>query len=154
MLSRPGDQELRDEVDRLVDEQDEREERQHRRAFAVAVADPALDQLVGDEEQRQREQRPRRSPAAQAGEQQAALALALARALVLGEGGVEQARADAAEAEREREELRRDRVERRGLRAEHDPDDDDVGREDDLVRDVDEEVAPAERRQLAQRARA
>ena len=49
-----------------------------------------------------------------------------------------------AEPERELEELRGDRVDRRRGRAEHDPDDDHVRREDDLVRHVDEEVAPAD----------
>ena len=92
VLSRPGDQELRDEIDRLMDEEDEREQRHDRRAVAVPVADPALDQLVGNQEQREREQHRGRSPAAEAGEEQAALASALARTLVLGEGRVEQAR--------------------------------------------------------------
>ena len=130
-------------------EQHEAEEHEHRGALAVPVADPSLDQEVGDQEHRQREERGRGHAAAQAGEQQSALAVFLACALVLGERRVEEARADAAEAERHREELGRDRVQRRGGRSEHDPDDDDVGREHDLVRDVDEEVAPAERDQLA-----
>ena len=144
-----GDQELGDEIERLVHEQDEREQRQHGRALAVALADPALDQQVGNEQERQREHDRGGRPATQAGEQQSPLPLLLARALVLRERRVEEAGPDAAQPEGEREELRRDRVERSRLGAEHDPDDDDVGREDDLVGDVDEEVAPAERDELA-----
>ena len=148
---RAGDQELRDEIDRLMDEEDEREQRQDRRALAVArrPTQPSISWSGISRSGNASSDRGRR-PAAQAGEEQTALAGALARTLVLGEGGVEQAGADVAQAEREREELRRDRVERRRLGTEHDPDDDDVGREHDLAREVDEEVAPADRGQLAE----
>ena len=68
-LPRPGDQELGDEVERLVHEQNECEQRQHGRALAVALADPALDQKVGNEQERQREHDRGGRSATQAGEQ-------------------------------------------------------------------------------------
>ncbi len=67
---------------------------------------------------------------------------------MLGEGREEKVRADAAQPEREREEPCGECVLRRGQRAEHDADHDDVGREDDLARDVDEEVARADRSEI------
>ena len=143
------DQVLRQHPDWLVDEQDEGEQRQHRRRLRVAVADPGVDQVRRDHEQRQRQHERGRRAAAQPGQQQPSLPLLLARALVLRERRVEQGRH-----RRWRGRTRAGRAARRSRRTppprpEHDPDDDDVGGEDDLVRDVDEEVAPADADEIA-----
>ena len=112
-LAAARDQVLRQHPDRLVDEQDEREQREDGRRLRVPVPDPGVDQVRRDHEQRQREHERGRGAAAQARQQQPALPLLLARSLVLGESRVEQRGHDAGQAEHELEEPRGDRVERR-----------------------------------------
>ena len=149
LLPCPRDEKLRQQEDRLVHDRDEGKQSHHSGALFDLLADPCFDQLTRHEQQRQRQKQRRGGCAAEPGQQEPSLTVDLARTFVFGERRVEQPRADAAERVREAEELGRDRVERRSLRPEHDPDDDNVGRKDDCVRQVDEEVAPAERRQLA-----
>ena len=148
-LKAAGHQVLGKKLRRLVNDQDDAEQREHRRARAPAGPDPAVDQLVGDEDERQREQQHQRHPEPEAGEQQVPLALARLGSLELGERRVEQVGRTRAEAHDEAEDARRDAVERGGLRAEDDADDDHVTRVRNLRGEVDQEVVPAERHQLA-----
>ena len=121
----------------------------------VAGADPGLDQQVGDQEQRQREQEhqrpcPTRSPTSS---RRRCRSVAPAPSSSANAGNMSEVYRGA-DPEDEREQLRRHRVDAGRGRAEHDPDDDHVGREDDLLRDMDQEVRGAEADQLRAAAHA
>ncbi len=153
-LPADGDQILREDVDRLVDEQDAGEDRHHRVAPLEPAADPRVDQQIGDEQERQREQEHQRRACAKADQQEPPLPLACRPSLrSCGERREHQRGRRRPDAEHEREQLRRHRVDAGRRRAEHDPDDDHVGREDDLLRDVHEEVRRAENGELRAAAR-
>ena len=145
-----GDEELREQMAGLREEEADHEDGQDRRGRVdVEVGrEPRLQEAVGQEDERQPDRDDDREADADTREEVALLPLAVVGALELGQQREEEGRRGDPDAEREGEELGRDPVDARRDAAEDDRDDDHVRREDDLRRDLDQHVARAEGEQL------
>ena len=145
-----GDEELREQMAGLREEEADHQDRQDRRArVSRSRTQPGLQEAVGQEHERHPDRNDDREAEADAGEQVALLPLPVVGALELGQEREEERRRGDPDAEGEREELGRNPVDAGRDAAEDDRDDDHVRREDDLRRDLDQHVARAEGEELA-----